>query len=594
MWYYFPNNVFPNGKGMRDKMIFKHLTVKNFRNFEIVDIDLTNRNIVFGLNDIGKSNFLAALRFLLDRNFRRNGFVDSDFYNKDTNSEIIITLKIDIADNEDNDDNKKIYTMMSGAITSDAKEIYIQLKSKYNSESLVGEPNLYWGVDLKDLEAIPSSQSYFELDKYFNVVYIDSSIQLENTFKRYTKEILKGESSLSEKERKVLSDNINNLNKTVGNLSTIKTFEKDLEDEYKKFKDEKNFKVSIQSEIEISNIHSKLTPYILDEKSENYPTAGDGRKKILAYTLLTLENRRLEERKINIFLIEELENHLHRSMQVALSYQIFSDEIFKYLFMTTHSSLIVSQMDDVNLIKLFKGNKVVGKSFVYRVPDEYRTLKQKLNQNLAEAIYADVVLLVEGPSEKILFERIIKDKCERYESYGGYILEVAGINFSEYYTVLSALGINVIVKTDNDLKKIKGEECSLLGINRCLRLIEAKQKENIKNVDPKRYEDEPDYVVELKTSIFSKLSKTINLLKIKNIYLSKVDLENDLYEVIPDIMDNLAIEMNSTKSGVDYLQSAKLINIIELSKRITEQEVDKIFKHKRFECLKVLVDLCCQ
>ncbi|WP_285765896.1 TOPRIM nucleotidyl transferase/hydrolase domain-containing protein [Peribacillus sp. SI8-4] len=579
---------------MGENMIFKHLTLTNFRNFEIVDLDLTNRNIVFGLNDIGKSNFLAALRFLLDRNFRRNGFVDSDFYNKDTSSEIIITLKIDIADNEDNDDNKKIYTMMSGAITSDAKEIYIQLKSKYDSDSLIGEPNLYWGVDLEDLEEIPSSQSYFELDKYFNVVYIDSSIQLENTFKRYTKEILKGESTLSEKERKVLSDNIKNLNKTVGNLGTIKTFEKDLEEEYKKFKDEKNFKVSIQSEIEISNIHSKLTPYILDEKSENYPTSGDGRKKILAYTLLTLENRRLEERKINIFLIEELENHLHRSMQIALSYQIFSDEIFKYLFMTTHSSLIVSQMDDVNLIKLFKGNKVVGKSYFYRVPDEYMTLKQKLNQNLAEAIYADVVLLVEGPSEKILFERIIKDKCERYESFGGYILEVDGINFSEYYSVLSALGIKVIVKTDNDLKKVKGEECNLLGVNRCLRLMGAETKTNMSKVDPKRYEDEPDYVVELKNIVFSKLPKTINSLKSKNIYLSKVDLENDLYEVIPDIMDNLAIEMNSSKSGVDYLQSAKLINMIELSKRITEEEVDKIFKHERFECLKVLVDLCCQ
>jgi putative ATP-dependent endonuclease of the OLD family len=111
-------------------------------------------------------------------------------------------------------------------------------------------------------------------------------------------------------------------------------------------------------------------------------------------------------------------------MQIALSYQIFSDEIFKYLFMTTHSSLIVSQMDEVNLIKLFKDITVNGKSFVYRVPEDYKTLKQKINQNLAEAIYADVVLLVEGPSEKILFERILKEKCERYESFGGYILEV--------------------------------------------------------------------------------------------------------------------------------------------------------------------------
>lgn len=50
-------------------MLLNHLTIKNFRNFENLEVDLTNKNVVFGLNDIGKSNFLSALRFLLDRNY---------------------------------------------------------------------------------------------------------------------------------------------------------------------------------------------------------------------------------------------------------------------------------------------------------------------------------------------------------------------------------------------------------------------------------------------------------------------------------------------------------------------------------------------
>ncbi len=576
-------------------MILKHLTIENFRNFENVNIDLINRNIIFGLNDIGKSNFLCALRFLLDRNFRRYGFSDSDFYKKDVTKQIAITLEIYISDDEENDDNKKIYTMMSGAIPSGAEEVYIQLKSVYDSKTLVGEPNLFWGVDLDELEEIPSSQSYYELDKYFNVIYIDSSIQLESIFKRYSKEILKGESSLSEQERKTISNHIRQLNSSVSKLSTIIAFEKQLVDEYKKFRDEKSFNVSIQSEIELSNIYSKLTTYIQDEKSEKYPTSGDGRKKILAYTLLTLENRRLEERKINIFLIEELENHLHRSMQIALSYQIFSDEIFKYLFMTTHSSLIISQMDDVNLIKLFKDSTIVGKSYLYRVPNEYKTLKQKLNQNLAEAIYADVVLLVEGPSEKILFERILREKHERYESLGGYILEVDGINFKEYYKVLTELGIKVIVKTDNDLQKVKGKnECNKIGVNRCLRLIGKVEKTTLKNIDPARYDKNEFYKVELKKKLFNDIPRTVKILKDNNIFLSKVDLENDLYEVIPGIMNKLARENNSTKNGIDYLQSAKLINMIELSTGLTRYGINKIYNHVRFECLKVLVELCCQ
>ncbi|WP_100010103.1 ATP-dependent nuclease [Lentibacillus sediminis] len=575
-------------------MIFEHLTIQNFRNFEEASIDLTNRNIVFGLNDIGKSNFLSAIRFLLDRNYRRNGFMDSDFYDKDTGKEIAITLRINIAE-EENDDNKKIYTMMGGSIPSDVKEVYIQLKSTYDDETLLGEPNLYWGADLEELEEVPSSQTFYDLDKFFNVVYIDSSIQLENTFKRYSKEILKDESSLSDVERTKLGNNINRLNKNVSQLSAIKSFKKELVKEYKKFKDERNFNVSIQSEIELSNIHDKLRPYIQDERHENYPTSGDGRKKILAYTLFTLENRRLEDRKINIFLIEELENHLHRSMQISLSYQIFSDKLFKYLFMTTHSSLIVSQMDNANLIKLFKENtQIIGRSYVYKVPEKYKTLKQKLNQNLAEAIYADVVLLVEGPSEKTLFERILNEKCERYESFGGYILEVDGINFSEYYKVLTELGIKVIVKTDNDLKKVNSRpKCNLIGVNRCQRLIERKEFPS-KDIDTNRFENDSNYKIEQKRFIYSKLNGTIKRLERNHIYLSEVDLENDLYEVIPRAMDRLARRNNSSKNGVDFLQNAKLINMIDLCTDLSKHTITKVYNNERFKCLKVLVELCCR
>lgn len=580
-------------------MIFKHLTIKNFRNFEKVDIDLTNRNIIFGLNDIGKSNFLSSIRFLLDRNYRRDGFIDSDFYNKDTSKEISITLTIQIDDDEEDNDNKKIFKMMKGAIPSDAKDIYIQLRATYDSNILVASPMLYWGTDLQDLTDIPSNQSYFELDKYINVVYVDSSIQLESTFKWYSREIFKNESSLSDEERKELSDHIDTLNDRVSKLSAVENFEEELVTEYKKFRDEDEFDISIQSEIEISNIHSKLTPYILDNDCGTYPTSGDGRKKILSYTLLSLENRKLEDEKINIFLIEELENHLHRSMQIALSYQIFSDKVFRYLFMTTHSSLIVSQMDNVNLIKLFKECSVIGRSHPYKVPEDYKKLKQKLNRNISEAIYADFVLLVEGPSEKILFERILYDKCEKYESYGGYILEVDGINFSEYYNILTELGVEVFVKTDNDLKFYKNpKEFNLLGLNRCLSLIDKDKKSNISfNNLNDNDDDEPtkEKIIQVKQNIYDeKHTEIIEELKNQNIFLSRVDLENDLYEAIPEAIDKLAEDNGSSKNGINYMQSAKMKNMITLCRELQDDDINKIYDHKHFKCLRELVNLCCQ
>lgn len=61
-------------------MEFRKLAINNFRNFENISVDLTNQNVVFGMNDVGMTNFLYAIRFLLDRDTRKNGFKESDFY----------------------------------------------------------------------------------------------------------------------------------------------------------------------------------------------------------------------------------------------------------------------------------------------------------------------------------------------------------------------------------------------------------------------------------------------------------------------------------------------------------------------------------
>ena len=63
-------------------MKFKRISIRNFRNFENIDISLDNKNIFFGMNDIGKTNFLYALRFIFDKTVRKNNLIDTDFYEK--------------------------------------------------------------------------------------------------------------------------------------------------------------------------------------------------------------------------------------------------------------------------------------------------------------------------------------------------------------------------------------------------------------------------------------------------------------------------------------------------------------------------------
>ena len=79
-------------------MKFKNIKIKNFRNFEDVDINLSNKNIFFGLNDVGKTNFLYALRYMFDKDVRKLNLQDSDFHNKNLDLPIEIVVTIDISD----------------------------------------------------------------------------------------------------------------------------------------------------------------------------------------------------------------------------------------------------------------------------------------------------------------------------------------------------------------------------------------------------------------------------------------------------------------------------------------------------------------
>jgi len=49
-------------------MYIKNIHIENFRNFHCIDIPLKKLTIIIGENDAGKSNFLDAIRLVLNNN----------------------------------------------------------------------------------------------------------------------------------------------------------------------------------------------------------------------------------------------------------------------------------------------------------------------------------------------------------------------------------------------------------------------------------------------------------------------------------------------------------------------------------------------
>ena len=231
----------------------------------------------------------------------------------------------------------------------------------------------------------------YEIDYVFNVIYIDSYIDLYSLFKKNVNQLIKNEKDEDKDILAEIQNSVNDLNNHIASLSGIKEFENRITPEYQKFRDE-GISVSIKSEIAVKGLYSNIIPYIKQGNDNNlYPTAGEGRKKLLAYSIYDIISDETSEKKINLFLIEEPENHLHKSMQIALSQILFTDDKYAYLFVTTHSPFILYEMDDVNLARIYSDRKINGISTFYKVPESYEKTRKMLNRCLSEAIFANKV-----------------------------------------------------------------------------------------------------------------------------------------------------------------------------------------------------------
>lgn len=559
-------------------MRFEKVEIKNFRNFENVKIDLANKNVFFGLNDVGKTNFLYALRYVFDKNIRKQNILDSDFYNKQINKPIEIIVTIDISDTADND-CEKLRAMLKGALLSDHQKVYIKLLAKYNKTEMIAFPILFWGGDMNQLYEMKQRGYLYEIDYVFNVIYIDSYVDLYSLFKKNVSQLIKNEKDEDKDILAEIQKSVDELNNHIASLSGIKEFEDRITPEYQKFRDE-GISVSIKSEIAVKGLYSNIIPYIKQDNDNNlYPTAGEGRKKLLSYSIYDIISDETAEKKINLFLIEEPENHLHKSMQIALSQILFTDDKYTYLFVTTHSPFILYEMDDVNLVRIYSDRKVNGISAFYKVPEDYEKIRKMLNYCLSEAIFANKVLLVEGPSEYILFNKILSVMHPLYEADGIYILPVNGVRFKIYSSILCKLKIFNAIKTDNDLRIVKGKGTySVLGFSRCNKYIGE-------TLLPTTQLSENS--VSAKKALYYENKKMLDEIRSKyRIFLSKVDLENDLDEVLHDRL----IDLLGETSPVDYLQDAKHYHMVELVEKLTDEDCETIYNHYNFACLKEVTE----
>lgn len=539
-------------------MLICGLKVKNYRGLNI-DIDTVEKvSILIGQNDSGKTNICSAILKVLDYNKRRIPLVaaDSTNSNKD-NIEIEIKLTADDLTNEQS-------AIIGNYIHIDnegKKYMIAKLTSTYNEDTLEYEDILIYGDPTIDFEEVRIN-TQTQLDKVLSIVYINPVYDIENS----KKDFFKFKETDNKENGIYFSENIlkeiNNLNETIQDEKIVAQIQRELNEkgEFKELLEDLNFRVI--PNIKEENIYKSLNVATYDANDNEFNNIGDGKSKIFS---MILKSKIYKNDKQKIYIIEEPENHLYVLLQ-----KIYISALLQMnpsqLIITTHSPYTID-FEKVNQIIKISCNRLTGDRIINRFDninnEDFKKFGYLINVEVAEMLYYDNVLLIEGDSEKYFYSLLMtKDNSflEKINKNRFGIYAVNGIAFKTIKKLLEKLGIKVYIKTDNDIFKVpRIDEYRYAGLERCIEYISSEAQEELKKLLgieklEFRFKDRETKI----QSVEDKMDDICKLLRKNNILFSK---HNDGFE--QDLIDylNMNPKNNISDEAISFLKQAKLKNL---------------------------------
>lgn len=149
--------------------------------------------------------------------------------------------------------------------------------------------------------------------------------------------------------------------------------------------------------------------------------------------------------KYSVILIEEPENHLHPDMQRKLLGLLINTQ--KQYFLSTHSNIFLNSpfIDRVFLTR-YINNSIIVDDITSRA-----TALHDLGYSIADNLVADLVILVEGPTDIVVIEELLI-KMNLYPKYNIKFWPLGGNNMKHVDLEVLTQNYNVIALVDRDDK----------------------------------------------------------------------------------------------------------------------------------------------
>jgi hypothetical protein len=404
-------------------------------------------NILVGDNEVGKSSVLEAIDIVASGNVRRVEAIGLDK---------LLNIK---AVQQFNDGARKIENLPELRI-----ELYLSgcsdptVNGKNNTDGvicdgirLVCKPNMDYQTEIT--ESLQTHSDYFPYD-YYSIRF---STFADDGYTGYKKKL-----------RSVMIDSTNMGSDCATNDFIKRMYEQYTEADIKERaihqSKYRQMKIGFQSQ-NLKSLNSRVpagkdytfglrssslmdfeSDLMIYENAIGIDNKGTG-KQVFIKTDFALEH---SGTNVDVILIEEPENHLSYTNLRKLIQRV-SDTQNGQLFVTTHNSLISTRLELTNLIILHTSNESKP-TMLKNLSEETAEYFMKVPPaNIIEFALAQKVILVEGPSEYILFERFYKTVtgCKPEED-NVRIMDIRGLSFKRYLEIAKLIGCRVAVVTDND------------------------------------------------------------------------------------------------------------------------------------------------